>query len=342
MRECLSVDYLQIFGLCIQFKENENYTFKKMQYSSRQFRFITEVYTWQDELFCTIQSHPFSKVMDLAAMIIKISNKQLYKPHYLSDFNIFCRSIGFVYKNISRIDICIDFLKFHNNLSPDNFIRKFMDNVYLKNGRAGYQLFGEQLVKHRFDYLRFGSNTSDVAAYLYNKSKEMRDVKQKNYILNKWTAAGYDNVDDVWRLEFSIKSSSVKMLNKSEGELFDIDLKYLESDSMIKELFKCLMIHYFRFKVNDNTQNKTRMKDVILFYNFIPQWSIYLYKPSTDTNKSDKIFIKKLHNLNNDLYEFPIEISQAAQIVKDYFINQKEMKIFYNTKVQGREVKNRK
>lgn len=333
MLDCISVDWLQLFGHVQRFTPLRNYEFKLEPYSTRQFKKLYSVYDAIGELYCTIQLEPFSSVIDMQACIIKLANRQLYKPNFLMSFENFYNAIGFRFKSISRIDIALDFQCFKFGLTPENFIRKFLDNVYLKNGRADYQLHGEQKDNHEFSYLRFGSNSSDVAVYLYNKSKEMQDVKMKNYIAMRWQAAGYDINMPVWRLEVSLKSSQIKVLNREDGELFDIDFDFIKSENRLHQLYKLLINKYFQFKHNDGTKNKSRMKTVELLRDHKTTWELYNYVANTDTTKADKIQIKKLHHIMEDFYGLPEEVYNAAQLVKQYYVQDKNLETFYNQKV---------
>lgn len=337
----VSVDYLQVFGHCIKFIENENYTFKRLQHSTRHFSELIEVYNWRGELYCTIQRKPFSRVIDLAAMIVKLANSQLYKPYFASDFKVFLLTIGFEFRSFSRLDICCDFLKFKNGLTPQVFMQGFFSNKYLKNGRASYQVQGEQLNAHRFDYLRFGSNESDVSVYLYNKTKELQDVKNKPHIVNKWEVNNLTDRGDVWRLEVSLKSSSLKLLDLESGEVLTLSYELLLSDSTIVSMFRAYVSKYFQFKKNDGLKNKTRMADLVLFSDLETPLRVYNYKPATDTTRADKIFIKKLHLIDDELYTMPSEVRAAQELLRDFYVNEKQMKGFFEMKKNGWEAEKR-
>lgn len=333
----VSVDYLQVFGHCLRFTQNANYEFRKKEYSTRHFSEVYEVYNWQGLLYCTIQRVPFSRVIDMTAMIVKLANSFLYKPYFASDFKIFLNTIGFEFRGFSRLDICCDFKKFKNGLLPQSFIRGFMDNRYLKNGRSSYKLQGEQLNEHVFEYLKFGSNESDVSVYLYNKSKELRDVKIKPHILQKWEANGLDQTTDVWRLEVSLKSGSLKLLDIGTGEVMKLHYEMLMDDSTIVAMYRAYILKYFQFKVNDGNKNKTRMPDLQLFPDLDTYLKVYNYKPASDTTRADKIFVKKLHLMDWELCTYPTEVRQAAELLRDFYVDEKNLRVFFEMKKTGWE-----
>ena len=158
----LNIDWLQIY--CTGVINNvEGYEVKRLEYSTRIFKHIDEIYINKKKV-CTATHSPFSSVLDKDMIIIKFENSLLYErdlflvvDNLISDFNL-------SYKSISRIDIATDFNTFYKKRNVQNFLNEFLKNNVRKIGKANYKLQGCQKSTHIVDYLRFGGNSSEVAA----------------------------------------------------------------------------------------------------------------------------------------------------------------------------------
>ena len=120
-------------------------------------------------------------------------------------------------------------------------------------------MIGKQSAKHNFQYLRFGSNLSDVSAYLYNKTQEFIDVKRKNYIEENWKQHGIDPSKTVWRLEFSLKGNGIKFLDQTSGEIKQKSLDMVLNRVWREHLFNACFTKYWIFRYNNGQVRKDRM-----------------------------------------------------------------------------------
>jgi hypothetical protein len=151
-------------------------------------------------------------------ILLKVLNEILYIEDYVKILSMFERHFKLKFNNITRFDICVDFCTFKNGLLPESLIKKYLSEKVVKSGKTKFYCIGSNHDTLKFDYLRFGSKTSVINTYLYNKSLEMSEVKTKPYIMDKWAdLKGYNNTD-VWRLEFSIKTPKM-MLMDDNGSL---------------------------------------------------------------------------------------------------------------------------
>lgn len=191
-------------------------------------------------------------------------------------------------------------------------------------------------------YVSFGSHTSGVCSYIYNKSKEMREVKDKPYIREMWKLNGLDIHKDVWRIEISIKADRKTVFDMSTGEYFNITTDHLKMQKDIETLFYTYAERYFQFRINNLTQNKSRMPTLEIFEN---KGEITLRPKritlTQDTTKADKILIKKLVKAK---YELPyrdddffkalnlvtMELSLSKGLSKQVIKAENEMERKYN------------
>jgi hypothetical protein len=221
---------------------------------------------------------------------------------------------------------------FLNNLNPHNLIKRFVNSEYLKIGQGKYSLNGSQSFEHTFDYLRFGSKTSDINIYLYNKTKEFAEVKDKPYIKERWKRCGVDAEKTVWRLEVSLKSSGSNYLDRRSGELKKVHYADINNDGFLYQYFFSFVIKYFKFVKNDGKSRKDRMDTVVLFDDFYTPF-IPCYLPNTaGASKSDKIFLKKLHLLDQELRGFNEEAVMERDKLLNTFILSTELTEYYKEK----------
>lgn len=292
-----------------------------------QTRLFSDIYHYmideivQFELVCK----PKSKIINEKLCIIKVSNENLYNNNMIEMIKYLIYDESFQFNNFTRLDICCDFAKFDNDVYPDELINNFLSEKWLKNNQSNFKLIGNQTYMNNYSYLRFGSGTSSVSAYIYNKNQEFREVKHKAYISEMWKKNGLYSSCDIWRLEFSIKDFKNVLTCKETGQQIVIDLDFLSNLENLKVLFAALYDKYFDFRVNANNMNKSRMKRVQLFEvdQFKSCW--YSERENLNSDRSDKIMIKKLHNMQNELREINADYQLEVEALKEYLIRKKNL-----------------
>lgn len=281
---------------------HRRYSVKTLEFGTRHFKCIQEVYVAHKRV-ATLASHPHSGILDPKAMLLKFDNWVCYDVHFERIVHEFLKLNNLDFISMSRLDFCADFNEFDNGMHPAKFIKKYVARKCLKTGKARKvrPTFSQGASEHIFEGLKFGSNLSEVGYYLYNKTLEMKEVKWKPWIFKCWEIGGLDTSKDVWRLEFSLKSGSKLLEDHVEGE---VDL-FVSLDTIKAELLaKCffaLYMKYFQFVWNDGKSRKDRMRPLkLLRHNFYGLYLVNAAKMS-DADRSKKIFIKKLHEVNNEL-----------------------------------------
>lgn len=311
MLHVISIDWLSLYCDFSEYEIRNNYDVNVMPYSTRQFKVIEEVIK-DKEVIATIQRVPVSSVIKENTGIVKFNNRILYQRNAIEYVKEFLRRFKIKVINISRIDICADFNSFQTYENPHDFITDFVSGSILKNGRCDFSLSGEHAYSNVFNYFRVGKKTSDVVVYLYNKSKEMKDVKFKHYIHNKWVRNGLDVKKNVWRLEVSISGRGREFIEKDTGEIREITLDSIYSPEGVAELFHIFINHYFNFKQNDGTKNKSRMKDVQLFNVNASRILTTPLPKFKDTMKADKVLCKTLYQYEKARREVTPEEREAS------------------------------
>lgn len=259
---------------------------------------------WKEFTIATIAAVPRDKKKDVRGCAIKMANPVLYTSTWYDLLNDLAIAMQWEIHNITRVDIAGDFNYFWHGLDPRTFIR-----TYLHRGKAGYIKIGtnkftcngeRDLYHANIDTIRFGSRQSGVSVYLYNKSKELKDKKDKPWIRKTWELANL-RTDAVWRLEFSITNQGAHVKRVSDGLLHTLFHDDLSQAQNIKEYFHSFADKFFHFKhievapKNGKQKKKSQMKDVVLFN---PEEEI-LFKPKSvnrarDTGRTEKMISNRL------------------------------------------------
>jgi hypothetical protein len=331
MKKVINIDWLQINCKGI-LKLLPNYNYKILPYSTRVFKRITEV-SHNNKILCTIASLPLSSVIPSDTNLIKFDNKVLYEFGFIDIVDTFVNQSGLKFKGITRIDLCCDFNYFDINMTGSTFIKNFVANKYYQKKRNNFKVQGRQEKNNIFEYLRLGSNTSIVSSYLYNKSREMQVCKFKQHIFDCWRLNGLDTNKDVWRLEFSLKSSQLEFINTDTGDIKNLTFKTLKNSNNINLIYIYLYNTYFKFLIRNNSLDTKDFKRLKLFnFKDIP-YVHRIYTKCFDTNRADKVFIRKLENFNNELRSTKKELSDDLSIIKEHYIKTRNLSEYYYKKV---------
>lgn len=334
---CINVDWLQVFchddnvfDLDGIYNRKGDFQFIKQEFSSRHFKEIWHVVDCDGDDYAVVQRKPCSSILSGDAAIIQLCNRELYRPMMASRFVIFLKEHGFRYKSISRLDLCYDCNNLANGMSFPSFIKGIMASKFLKNNQSK--------VKWHFDSMAnvgkpmecnsasFGSRSSAVSVKMYNKTMELKEVKNKPYIVECWRYNGLDVDKDVWRIEFSIKSEAATAVKTMSGEIFKLNLSLLEFQEQVESVFFGYAGKYFDFKKNDGTKNKSRMQSLPIFPDVRkPTIRPIRITDCTDSSRADKIFLKKLHSLFDELKNCDLTTERALWEVSNAFVLSKSM-----------------
>lgn len=327
----ISIDWLQLYVDLTHLDYSTDFEIKLLDYGTKHFKILEEIYL-QGSLFASIQREPRSDILKAHTGIIKIENSILYYADAELIINNFLNECGITILNITRLDIAVDFKQFKNGLLPQNLIKGFMKEKYLKNGRGKYTLIGEQKNVLDVSYLRFGTRASDVNVILYNKSLEMRQKVHKQYISDTWKKLKGSPMADVWRIEFSLKSKATTFLDETTGEIQVIDLSILSNNKQKTEIVSALEKRYFEFKINDGKANKTRMPRLSLLDLENTEFTNRYMPAGSDIYKRDKSFMKRLYVLDLEERNVPDHIIEARNDILEYLQKSAIMDEYFDVK----------
>lgn len=331
MRKSINVDWLQLTCDLPCMKNYHNYynlknKWRKPPYivelDQAQTRHFAAIYNVLDgrtkEQVAVIATEPRSKLcLKDNTAIVKIINKYLYQKNLSHFVTGLLKELEITFRNITRLDLAVDFLTFNKRLTPQSFIHKLVSGTIMKVGQAKYKAAGDTPAVRRgalvggFSSVKFGTETSDVSYYLYNKSLELKQVKNKPWILDNWISNGWDEVTDVWRLEYSIKRqrNPVGIIDDKTGNVIkECSFKDLSILDDIDLIFKHFYNTTWQFHNKEYTKKKrlkkpSRCKQVSCFdkkeFDLITCTIPLSHK--RDSGRATKIFAKSLMNLNQEL-----------------------------------------
>lgn len=247
---------------------------------------------------------------------IKINNAVLYNADWYFFLHDILQCLGWQPINITRVDICADFNFFLGGLSPETFLRKYVCKQrqgFIRVGSNAYNVYGKKdMYKNSFESIRWGSRQNGVSVYMYNKSKELKEVHDKPWIKELWKRAELSSTKDVWRVEISITSQGLglkDLYNSTIHTLFTDDLK--DAD-LCASMFKCYAAKHFRFlRLKDGVARKRDLEEVALLdVNDAAKYRPISLCENHETGRMDRIVSNKLE----DLYEYVL----ASDIDKKY------------------------
>jgi hypothetical protein len=218
-----------------------------------------------------------------------------------------------------RIDLAIDFNYFAYGFHPGTLISNFFNNKFLKVGMTKYIINGNQEKFNKTHYLKFTKKECNVDVYLYNKSKELREVKNKPWIVETWKRAGLDISKDVWRLEFSLHNPRFIVRDNKTGITNRFNWLMLDNKEYLNTVINSLINKYFDFRRNTYIKDRKAMPKVQLFMGINDTTITWDRSPSIESDKADKLFLKKLGLLNDEVRDIYTDIEKNTVSVINYF-----------------------
>jgi len=201
---------------------------------------------------------PRSSMLPSNLFLMKLDNALLYSKTLPNFLKVIFEVLQLHDVAVSRLDVCADFQKLYkiNNISELYLKLQAKEFHYL--GRGKYAVFGNVENAMEAEYIRFGKRNSVVCKYLYNKTLELKEVHNKQYIKDLWNLAGFDEKKDVYRLEFSLKPSQMENSdNLLKFNSLELILNLCEQD-FLNELFLTLYNSYFKIAENIPDERPTR------------------------------------------------------------------------------------
>lgn len=262
----------------------------------------------QEKPCAVICQEPRSPQLDKLATTVKLENRYLYYQGYVKLLWSLLKCLNLTYKGLTRLDIALDCNKLYGGMKVDRLIYNYVMKPEGAKGAISrkydreYRLTGNKNPgkNSMLTSIRFGTENSRISAYIYDKSKELQEVKDKPWIREMWAQNSLKNEDGshVWRFEISIKAQGRELLNTQTGVVFRLSPDYLTSQQSVEQLFMCYAESVFNFSRCEGQKNKRHYKRLKLW----DTKAELTYKPyhnsrNADTGRTEKICYNKLDKL---------------------------------------------
>lgn len=297
---CVNIDWLELF--CLEdltqkphnadyFREN-NWVVVEREYGTRVYKEMFTLYGTDGHKLLEIRRNPKSAddgnghgILAINSCHIRLVNRTCYYNDAVDQLRNFCVTYGYQIQRIARIDLALDFEYFDYGDKPSVFMERFLKGRYSKINQAEVAVRGRDMWDGRiWNSISWGQPKSDIRTRFYNKTKELREVKDKPYIRQAWQAAGLiddwhnmtkrredgtEYTPDIWRVEFAITSGTKNWF------LMDVDTRGRKRKLSVRntlgiydtkqkqlDMFLSLADHYFHFK---KVEYKSRTRRVTEF-----------------------------------------------------------------------------
>lgn len=334
---CISVDWFEVccYGTPI---EEGSRVVNGMKYqiidekkSTRVFKRLMRV-AFRGLDYFYIQQEPISSALKRGLMLIKVANRVLYSEKYVSLLLDFLKSFNLQYKGVSRLDIAYDCNYFYNGRSPKKFLHDYIckpleqkGGVYLANVKKHVTFFEKSISSNtQYSYVKFGMGTGGRSAYMYDKSIELREVKDKPWIRKMWADNGLidDNKTHVWRSEISIKAQGKQLLNLDTGELFALHPSFLDTYEKICKIFHFYAAKAFDFRINEGQKNRRNFPPLRLFDTRISVTCVpKKVSISADSGRSEKVCRNTLERISRTYVDLSDSVRHSLAAAIEFMGN---------------------
>ena len=351
---CINIDWLEVYCLesvthfpCnADFWRSQGWFVRERDYGTRQY---AEMFTLEDREgnpFIEIRRNPVASgageknegIFSPYSTHIRLVNRYCYHENAVGLLSEFLARYDYDIQRLYRLDLALDFEKFDKGDDPHKFLLRYMAGRFSKINQGNLSGHAKDLWERRdWNSVSWGSPKSMVSTKLYNKTLELREAKDKPYIRLAWMQAGL--IDDalkmvkynpdgttyypeIWRVEFSIKSSARGWYTyedcngaKQKRLVREHTLAtYADRNSQLKA-FAFLAHHYFHFKHYVDGERKDRCPDKVLF-DFGLQHQVY----QLDVLATDEPAPRSIDVLRRKLQEYRIQhpandIVQACDVL---------------------------
>lgn len=348
-KRCVNLDWLEVFARepigqphTADYFRSHGIEVEEREYGTRVYR---EMFTLMgsDGLPCIeVRRNPASQnlngIHDPEETHIRLVNRMCYFDDAAIQLQKFLDFHHYTDIRISRIDICLDFVKFDFGDEPSRFVRRYLEHKYVRINASDLDLHGKDAWEGiDINSLKWGSPYSMVSTKMYNKTMELKNAQTKlfgkPYIRQAWYLCGFiDNMQlctlqgqevNVWRIEYSIKSPKANWftieLDGKPNNKYSLrnTLSVYQNRNDLLTAFASLTRHYFHFKIYEKGVRKYRCKDKKLF-DFAGIQNVYkLTLPQSvagDGDKHRQKFYRLLKLLNEyDMTLFSGDTKQAVQ-----------------------------
>jgi hypothetical protein len=190
---------------------------------------------------------PKSKILKHNLLILKVNNKFLYSQQFRAELDNLIEFLELKFNNVTRIDYALDFQFLRAGLTGSRFMELLSKNIIDLKYKGKKTIIFPSNHNEPPEYVRFGNHSSEFNVYIYNKTRELQEKKDKPYIRDQWKNCEFLENFPVFRLEISFKPDKTKFfLNKDNHNSFN-NLDNILNINFHKRIFNFLLKNKFKF-----------------------------------------------------------------------------------------------
>lgn len=323
-RYCIAVDWLEVccYGRDLEPSffswEGKHFSVEQEDRETPLFKSFFEIKR-NGLVWAQIRQNPKSGVMKKGLTIIKLSNRVLYHEKYVPFLMHMIQVLGLYYKGLTRLDIAYDCNEFYCGRKPSRFVHQFVTKRVDEKGgmyvpkmkEYDFHLKKDIHTNGMINYLAIGAKGSKKRGYIYDKTLELEEVKDKPWIREMWEKNGLisDKKTHVWRAEISIKAQGSDLLNLETGQLFALHPNYLATYENIKKIFHFYAAKVFDFRYNGGEKNRRNFARVCLFDTSVDCTCLpKRVNVCADSGRSEKACKNKLEKLSRTYIDLSADV----------------------------------
>lgn len=323
-RYCIAVDWLEVccYGRDLEPSffswEGKHFSVEQEDRETPLFKSFFEVKR-NGLVWAQIRQNPKSGVMKKGLTIIKLSNRVLYHEKYVPFLMHMIQVLGLYYKGLTRLDIAYDCNEFYCGRKPSRFVHQFVTKRVDEKGgmyvpkmkEYDFHLKKDIHTNGMINYLAIGAKGSKKRGYIYDKTLELEEVKDKPWVREMWEKNGLisDKKTHVWRSEISIKAQGSDLLNLETGQLFALHPNYLATYENIKKIFHFYAAKVFDFRYNSGEKNRRNFARVCLFDTSVDCTCLpKRVNVCADSGRSEKACKNKLEKLSRTYIDLSADV----------------------------------
>ena len=324
---CIAVDWLEVccYGRDLEPSffswEGRHFSVEQEDRETPLFRSFFEVKN-NGLVWAQIRQNPKSGVMKKGLTIIKLSNRVLYHEKYVPFLMHMIKALGLYYKGLTRLDIAYDCNEFYCGRKPSRFVHQFVTKRVDEKGgmyvprmkEFDFHLKKDIHTNGMINYLAIGAKGSKKRGYIYDKTLELQEVKDKPWIREMWEKNGLisDKKTHVWRSEISIKAQGTDLLNLDTGQLFALHPNYLSTYENIKKIFHFYAAKVFDFRYNNGEKNRRDFAPLCLFDSSVDCTCLpKRVNVCADSGRSEKACKNKLEKLSRTYIDLSEDVRHS-------------------------------
>lgn len=296
MRNVTGIDWLSFSGYfkpeCEMQAHSANFLAEQRDYHTRNFSEVWDIYYNMTSgaancrhraKFGTICCKPQSPILSDRLVSFKLENDLLYTEHWFLMLLTFIDDFNLQDVKISRVDLYRDFQYLDTPGLPETpreFIQEIAAGKLKKKGGSKYSIYADDEDGGAYA-VTYGSILSGRQLAIYNKTKELKEVKDKPYIRKTWADAGFDKKFPVYRAEVRICKRGLELFDLECQDKAKLNLKHIYEFSIapiIDGYFSAVAMWTDSESKYYNPLTITRSDDTL--FPFIPKFKAGIKNPN--------------------------------------------------------------